>query len=749
MKNASYLPVFSLCLFMFFNWNCKKSGTTEMTENAPVDTRQLVRDAYARINPMELQPTFNAQRVILIKKQLDAETDPTKKLNIQLEYAFELLKAGQSLESLREYESAFEWIVNHKIPLDAKAKRNLYFIVGMAYMRHGEIENCVQNHNHESCFIPIKGGGVHQLQNGSRKAVKQFEAVLKEFPEDLEAKYLLNIAYMTLGEYPDKVPPQWLIDPKWYTNKVNIQPFKDIAADLGLNRKGHAGGIVFDDFTNDGWLDFVMTSWGPEDPTLFYVNNGDGTFSDRSKESGLYDHVGSLHLNQTDYNNDGWLDLFLMRGAWYMKNGDVPRTLLKNNGDGTFTDVTLQAGLTDVGGTQASAWADFNLDGWLDLVVANESMQDYQRGIDLYINQKNGTFTHESEAWGLTQNEFFKGCVATYANDDRYPDIYFTSLTNGNMLMINQAGSGQNRFLPAGSGANVRAPQASFPCWTFDYNNDGHEDLFASAFSNDKSPSVMWMNDHMGKSDEAYLPKLYMNKGNMQYEDVSLPAGLHEVAYTMGCNFGDINTDGFLDFYLATGNPLYQSLVPNKMYLNMDGRRFEDVSYIGGFGNIQKGHGVGFGDWDHDGDEDVFVVIGGAYDGDFFYSCLFDNPNENKNNWVVLKLEGATVNKAAIGALVEISVQENGKERKIFRKVTSGASFGANSLVLEVGLRKATSINSVTVQWPCKDCPEQTFKGMDVNKAYVLTEGIDAAKAIPYQAVKPKAGKTIGHQEHH
>jgi len=225
--------------------------------------------------------------------------------------------------------------------------------------------------------------------------------------------------------------------------------------------------------------------------------------------------------------------------------------------------------------------------------------------------------------------------------------------------------------------------------------------------------------------------------------------GLNEVAYTMGCNFGDINTDGFLDFYLATGNPLYQALVPNKMYLNIEGRKFEDVSYVGGFANIQKGHGVSFGDWDHDGDEDVYVVIGGAYDGDFFYNCLFDNPNENKNNWVVLKLEGSNSNKAAIGARVAISVQEDGKERKIYRMVSSGASFGANSLALEVGLRKSTSINSVTIQWPCKDCPEQVFSGMEINKAYLLVGGTTAPKELEYKAVKSKAGKTGEHQVHH
>jgi len=496
-----------------------------------------------------------------------------------------------------------------------------------------------------------------------------------------------------------------------------------------------------EDFTNDGWLDIVVTSWNHNDPTLFYLNNGDGTFSDKSAETGLIGHLGSLHLNQTDFNNDGWMDLYIMRGAWYMKQGDIPNTLLMNTGKGTFVDVTIKAGLTHHAGTQASAWADFNLDGWLDLVVANESIGDYRRGIDLYINQQNGTFTHESAAYGLTQNEFFKGCVAVDANNDRYPDIYFSSLTNGNMLMINQGFKGEKAFLPAGPTANVKAPMSSFPCWNFDYDNDGNEDLFVSAFSNDKSPAIMWMQDHVGKTDKTFLPKLYHNKGNMVFEDVSDQMGLNEVAYTMGCSFGDINVDGFLDYYLATGNPLYQSLVPNKMYLNIEGRKFEDVSYSGGFANIQKGHGVSFGDWDHDGDEDLYAVIGGAYDGDFFYNCFFDNPNEHNNNWVVLKLEGTKANKAAVGARVTISTQENGKERKICRTVTSGASFGANSLALEVGLRKSTTINSVTVQWPCKECPVEEFKGMEINKAYSIVQGTSAPKPLEYNAVKPTASK--------
>jgi FG-GAP-like repeat/ASPIC and UnbV len=367
----------------------------------------------------------------------------------------------------------------------------------------------------------------------------------------------------------------------------------------------------------------------------------------------------------------------------------------------------------------------------------------YERGIDLYINQKDGTFKNEGAALGLTMNEFLKGVVATDVNDDKYPDLFISGLTDGNHLFINHMKDNQGFQLMDGL---VRNPKRSFPCWNFDYDNDGDEDLFVSAFSNETNLTQYWMKSKMGKPDPEFLPKIYENKGNLQFEDVGLKLGLNEDVFTMGCNFGDINTDGFLDFYLATGNPLYQSLVPNIMYLNMDGKRFEDVSYSGGFANIQKGHAVGFGDIDHDGDEDIYVKIGGGYDGDGFYNTLFENPNEHQNNWIVLKLAGQTANKAAIGARVAISVQEGGKERKIYRTVTAGASFGANSLALEVGLRKATTVNSVTIQWPCKDCPDQVFNGMDINHAYVLTQDQPQPVPMEYQKVEHM---DMMHHEHH
>lgn len=735
--------LFSLFILLLFG--CKSEDDQPLSPEA--DTRLWVKAAQDKIDRMQLGVTFNEERAAILKARMEQEKNPVNSINLGQEYAYELLKCGKTKESLAIFRALTNYIEKNKISIAPIARRNLYSMIGIAFMRHGEIENCLQNHNHESCFLPIKGGGIHELPYGSRNAIVTFEKCLKEFPDDLETRYLLNLAYMTLGEYPGKVPKEYLIDTSWFQSKAKIQPFNDVSAQLGVNRNGLAGGTVVDDFTNDGWLDIVATSWGPKDELIFYVNNGDGTFTDQTAAFGLSGQVGILNLNHTDYNNDGWLDLYLMRGAWYQQQGDIPNTLLKNTGKGKFVDVTLKAGVTHVAPTQTSAWADFNLDGWLDLVVANESLPQFERGIDLYINQKDGTFKHESGVYGLNQNQFFKGCVATDVNNDRYPDIYISALDAQNSLLINEGKSGKQTFTNVANELNVGAPTRSFPCWSFDYNNDGNEDLFVSAYSNEGTPSTHWMLSHMGQADPAMLPKLYRNNGNMNFDEVGIPMGLTEVAFTMGCNFGDINTDGFLDFYLSTGNPLYQSLVPNKMYLNMEGQRFEDVSFSGGFANIQKGHGVGFGDLDHDGDEDLYVVIGGAVDGDRYFNCLFENPNENQNKWVVLKLEGTTCNKPAVGARVALSVQENGQERKIYRTVTSGASFGANSLVLEMGLRKATSINQVSVQWPCKDCPDQTFTGLEINKAYRLKEGQPKAETLEYSAVKFSSSGGAHHQQ--
>lgn len=732
---------------LFFSWTACQSDQSE-TSNLDPDSRIWVKAAYDSIDVMKIVPILNEKRANILKQQLEQEQDLDKKVNMGLQYALELLRCGRTEEAIGLYNNIAKYLQESKTEMDSATIRTLYMFIGITYMRHGEIQNCVENHNHSSCLIPIKGEGVHTLPYGSQNAIDQFEASLKQFPNDLEIQYLLNIAYMTLGKYPNGVPPKYRIDPSWFGSSIPFPRYEDVAPKLGVNRNGHAGGTIIDDFNNDGWMDLVCTSWTPTEALILYINNGDGTFTDQTSAYGLDGQVGSLNLNQTDFNNDGWLDLYIMRGAWLQSEGAIPNTLLMNTGKGSFKDVTLHAGLTKAAPTQASSWTDVNQDGWLDLVVANESIPGYDWGVDLYINQHDGTFTHESLEYGLTMNGYYKGCTTPDVNNDGYPDVFLSNLYEDNTLYINQGAQGKKAFVKAGPEVQLAEPKRSFPCWSFDYNNDGNEDIFVSGYTNEGTPVTHWMLSHMGKADLSLLPKLYQNNGNLSFEEVGQASGLTEIANTMGCNFGDINTDGYLDFYLSTGNPAYQSLVPNKMYVNIEGKRFEDVSYVGGFANIQKGHGVSFGDLDHDGDEDVYVCIGGAFDGDGFYNSLYENPNPDHNNWIVLKLAGHTANAAAIGARVMVSVNENGKERKIYRTVTSGASFGANSLQLETGLGKATAINQVTVQWPCKDCKEEVFNGMEINKAYVLKQDSGKAESVAYPAVQLGAGAQPSHMHH-
>jgi hypothetical protein len=345
---------------------------------------------------------------------------------------------------------------------------------------------------------------------------------------------------------------------------------------------------------------------------------------------------------------------------------------------------------------------------------------------ELYLNRRNGTFVNIIGAIPLSTVAYLKGCAAGDINNDGWPDLYLSNYNGPNFLLLNRGVDGQNipQFENIAQSAGVTEPEISFPVWFWDYNNDGWEDIFVSSYG-DGALAVArdFVRNAHGKALGGH-PRVYRNTGKQTFVDVSAQMGMTQNIFTMGCNYGDLDADGYLDFYLGTGNPEFSSVVPNKMFHNVAGKKFEDVTGPGGFGQIQKGHAVGFGDFDHDGDEDFFQSLGGALAGDVYEDVLFENPIGQDKSWIVLQLRGVQSNRSAIGARVKLTVKTPGGSRTIYRTVSTGGSFGSSSLQLEVGLDNATAIESLEVSWPYYSIPRQTFKNLELNRYVEITEGV-------------------------
>jgi hypothetical protein len=162
----------------------------------------------------------------------------------------------------------------------------------------------------------------------------------------------MNVAYMTLGEYPQSVPAKWLIPESAFGPKDGFPHFEEIAGPLGLAVNDLCGGVCKEDFNGDGLLDIMASSWSLKSQVKLFLSNGDGSFSDKTEEAGLTGITGALNMIHTDYDNDGNPDVLMLRGAWRGWLGEQPRSLLHNRGDGTFEDVTKAAGLLTFHPTQ-------------------------------------------------------------------------------------------------------------------------------------------------------------------------------------------------------------------------------------------------------------------------------------------------------------------------------------------------------------------------------------------------------------
>ena len=706
------------------------SGCGPSEERLTEGTRRMAErlEAIADSADPATHPYVNSLRVGyyrgLVEKLREpgASADPRGKvrlLDARFTLASELLRAGRSEEAAREYRQL-------QASADPRFRHTLQMLVGISWLRLGEQENCILRHDIDSCLLPVRDSGVHQDQRGSRAAVEEFLAVLEANPGDLGARWLLNLASMTLGEYPHSLPQEHLIPPEAFASDYDIGRFTDVAPALGLDVVGLSGGGIMEDFDGDGHLDIIASSWGLRDQVRYFRNLGDGTFDDLTAEAGLTGIVGGLNALQADYDNNGFADVLVLRGAWLDRDGHYPNSLLANLGGGRFVDATETSGMLTSHPTQTAAWGDFDNDGRVDLFVGNETVSAGRHPCELFRNLGAGAsparFRDQAEAAGVAATGYVKGVVwGDFDNDGRL-DLYVSRLSpdEPNLLYHNlgEDEDGRWRFADVAAEAGVTGPAHSFPAWFWDYDNDGWLDLFAAGFKGDVGDVAA---AYLGLPHDAQTPRLYRNNGDGTFADVTREAGLDEPLIAMGSNFGDLDNDGYLDCYIGTGDPYMATVVPNRMFRNAGGNHFQDVTTSGGFGHLQKGHGVAFGDVDHDGDQDVFAVIGGAFTGDVYQNALFRNPGHG-NRWIKLKLEGRRSNRAAIGARIRILAATAGGTRSIESTVSSGGSFGASPLQREIGLGRAEAIESIEVFWPASG-ERQVFREPPMERTLYIREG--------------------------
>lgn len=500
-------------------------------------------------------------------------------------------------------------------------------------------------------------------------------------------------------------------------------------------------GLGFIDFDNDGWLDIFETNgvrFGEEyfdesAPRAHLYHSGrDGSFTEVGRQAGIARTGWLTGVCVGDYDNDGWEDIF--SADWGFN------ALYRNKGNGTFSDVSREVGLYGKRKRWASgcAWVDYDLDGNLDLFVANYIELDLEkvpspgeqasciwRGIPvlcgprglpggrnlLYHNKGNGQFEDVSGKAGIDAAgpAYAITAVAADFNNDRWPDIYVAVDSQPSLLFVNQ---GDGTFTEEGMIAGCAfsengSEQAGMGVGVADFNADGWLDIFKTNFQYDTC-------------------NLYQNNGDGTFRDVAILAGLgvNTQYVNWGAGFIDFDNDGWVDIFHVTGHvypegessPLQTPMEsPRLVYRNLGTGRFEDVSDVLGSGVSQRfaSRGSAYGDYDNDGDVDVVVL--NMNDRPSLLRC----DSNTGNHWLLLKLVGTKANRSAIGTRVRI---KTGKHWQTGEVQSGGSVMSQNDLRLHFGLGKAETVDRIEVSWPTTGAVE-VFESVGGDRILTIKEG--------------------------
>ena len=625
----------------------------------------------------------------------------------------------------------FDGAIHH---LEASVKRwgaseERLFWLAMAHLRRAEGSNCLDAPPEPGtavrCSLPLRRP--HDRAADARRAAHLFEDLLERHGSgDPLHRWLFAFSAMAAGDYPRAVPDSLrpgtaftdLFDgetARQTRRRHSHLRFEERAADLGLDVHNAGRGVAVEDFDGDGSLDIV--TGGSFEGLRFFANLSDahGTrrFEDRTVAAGLGGVTQPHILTAADYDNDGWMDLFVSRPFHHY-------VLLRNRGHGHFEDVTRRTGLLDplppggVAATWVSAWGDVDLDGDLDLFLAQWAFRlPFVRGLmarprmdsTLFINH-GGRFVDRTEAWGLgpaTRDQYFVGATFGDVDGDGFPDLFLSSpLPRTSALFSNREGRSFERSeaLPVGPPGFVAA--------FVDVDHDGRLDLFQGGFGDARTSTaqaVFGHHPHIRSTHSRLFAQTVDGTFEVQPEPVGgLPMG------TMGASYGDLDNDGCHDFYLGTGNPEGWFNLPNLMARGLpDARRCtlrtENLSMLEGFGTIQKGHGIVFFDFDGDGDQDIYSSLGGMWPADRWPNQFFVNQSTLSHRWVKLRLRGRHSTRWGVGARLRVEAEtQDGTPIVRHAVIGNTTGFGSAPYLAHVGLMDAERIRHVDVFWPASRC---------------------------------------------
>jgi hypothetical protein len=520
-------------------------------------------------------------------------------------------------------------------------------------------------------------------------------------------RFTLRQVWDAMGGYPKDFPEAARFHLRPEAVDLRNPPalkFTDIAPKLGIDKLAGAGPCGWADYDGDGRYDLISCGC---DNFCSLFRAVAGGFVEATQEANLNRLEPGFGSAWADYDNDGDPDLYIARNGW---NGPAANSLLRNNGNGTFTDVADQAGVNNRGSSFHTAWFDYDRDGWLDLVVSNGVYVDGSSN-HVYRNRGDGTFEDVTERAGLTVPPRY-GTIGVALGDydaDGWPDIFYHGRMDANRLFHN---NGDGTFTDVAAAAGVVGPgtQNGFIALFSDLDSDGDLDLFTGSLGTwDEVLAGYQPGYEAGPTDN--IPRYYRNEGNGRFADVSLEAGLRYPLGIMAGSIADLDNDGYQDIYLGTGNPEVRRLEPNIFLHNRGGRRFEDLTRFTKLGAVDKGHGITFLDWDGDGDLDMFASLGGFFHGDWSRSAFFLNEAGNRNNWLSVRLRQPVRNRDAIGSHVTVTA---GSWRQV-QVLTAGRGFASTDPpVLHFGLGRLERIDRLDIVWP--DGVRESLEDLKANR---------------------------------